>query len=203
MSIKLDNTTKIPFPTAETWSRFHQNWSELLIKRLGGGYDLMDREDAVLAAFSKLMFRKGIEDYKHIPATEKEWYGCLFWQAKSYLQHHCEYMTTWKRHHQAAARERLIFMPRSNFCNIDGDVARAALFETLHEVCREVGMKDANVEAYIRWYLNGEDSACVAKDLGTTTGNLYVIRNRIEKALAKFGRAKFAKARARLFLEAA
>ena len=62
MTVKLNATDKIQFPTMEVWARFFKDWSESLIEGLGNQHDLMDRQDAVSNAFVKLMFKKGIED---------------------------------------------------------------------------------------------------------------------------------------------
>ena len=203
MTVKLNATDKIRFPTMEVWARFFKDWSESLIEGLGNQHDLMDRQDAVSNAFVKLMFKKGIEDYGHIPETESDWYGCIKWQAKSFLKRGYDSKATWEKYHKAATFERLINAPAVSYCNIDREVRDAALHQTLREVCKEAKMKDVNVEAYVRWYLNGEDSAEVAEELGTNPNNLHAIRFRVEKLLKEKGKTKYASVRTRLFLEAA
>jgi len=203
MKKKLDNVTKIQFPTIETWGHFYREWNEDLVESLGRQHSLVDRQDAVASAFFKLMQRKGKEDYDHVPRTESEWFGCIRWQAKAALSHDYESRATREKYHQAAMCDRLVNTPGKFCCNIDFQVMSNALYETLYEVCRDAGVKAANVEAYVRWYLNGESSESVAQDLGTTAQNLYVIRFRVEKLLGENGKAKFAETRAKMFLEAA
>ena len=201
--LNLDAVTKIQYPTQDTWGKFYQDWNKSLVEGLGNQHDLMDRQDAVSDAFVKLMMRKDKGEYVHVPETEREWYGCIKWQAKACLSHAYGSRTTREKHHKAAMVEWIANTPVACSCNIDSEVRAAALYRTLREVCREAGMKKVNVEAYIRWYLNGENSADVALELGTTVQNLHVIRFRVEKLLREKGWGKFVAVRAQMFLEAA
>lgn len=199
---KSAKTNKVSFPTNEKWGEFYGAWRDDLVKSLGAGHAEGDCEDAVEYAFQKLIHKQR-KEYGHVPETEAEWRNCVRWQAKAYLSHLYESRGVWSEYHRQAAFETQINAKGVAICNIDRDVRASAAFRTLRELCREAGMKDYYVEAYVRWYLNGEPSARVAADYHTNPNNLYAIRFKIEGLLAGKGRERFKRIQRELFLEAA
>lgn len=199
---QLDDSVKIPYPTQEKWSEFFAQWAKPIAQALGSRHCEMDREDAVVSAFTKLMARS-YEDFPHHPDTERGWYSCLLWQAKGALSHLYENKAIRDKHHKLAMDERLHESISVTRCSIDQDVRQTAAFETLFELCSNAGIKSENVVAYCRCYLEGEDSKSVAKALGITTNNLYAIRFRIERLLAAKGRELFRQKQRQAFLVAA
>lgn len=201
--IKLNSVDKVAFPTSEKWGEFYAAWFDSLVESLGTMHSACDREEAVANAFVKLMGYSE-EDYASVPDTEKDWWGCIRWQAKADLSHVYESRVTREKYHKLATDERQLMGGNGvSYCGIDSEVGGKAAFETLYGLCREAKMKPENVEAYVRWYLNGENSDEVSRDLGITVNNLYMIRFRIEKLLGEKGKSRYVDVRNRLFLEAA
>ena len=199
---KLGDSMMIPYPNQEKWVEFYTKWATSLTKALGLRHCEMDREDAVVSAFAKLMARRP-EDFPHHPDTEKGWYNCILWQAKGALSHLHENKAIREKYHKLAMDERLREGTGVTRCTIDQNVRQTAAFETLFELCSNAGIKSKNVEAYCRCYLEGEDSKSVAKALGITANNLYAIRFRIERLLAAKGRELFRQKQRQAFLMAA
>lgn len=199
---KLADNVTIPYPTQEKWVEFYTQWARTLTKALGLRHNEMDREDAVVSAFTKLMARRP-ENFPHHPDTEKGWYNCILWQAKGALSHLYESKTIREKHHKLAMEERLCEGICLNRCTIDGNIRERAAFETLFQLCSNAGIKSENVAAYCRCYLEGEDSKSVTKAFGITANNLYAIRFRIERLLAAKGRDLFRQKQRQAFLMAA
>lgn len=161
----LDTETTIEFPTIAKFSEFYDRWSTSLVNALNGGFPRADREDAVQHAFVKVMFVKDSDGYKRVPRTERDWYGCLLWQARSYLSHSTDSRKAWDGHHKRAYDEGYMTSGTGAFCTLDDEVESKSAWETLYVICKEANMKDANVAACVRWWLNDEPSDLVEREM--------------------------------------
>lgn len=203
MAIKLDAIKKVEFPDLQVWGEFFVKWNQSIIDSLGAKYNEMDRQDAVINAFLKLMYKKRPENYNHIPETEAEWYGCVKWQARASLKHAMDSGKTRLDYHRKAFDQMLVEGTRNCVCNLDKRECDHLVFATLYELCEEAHMKKTNVDAYVEWYLKGGDSRTVARAFGANANNLYAIRFRVEKLLAQKGRRKYLELQRKNFLQAA
>lgn len=199
----LDAETKIEFPTVEKFSEFYDHWNKSLVNALNGKFSRADREDAVHHAFMKLMFAKNEEGYNRVPETEKEWYGNILWQARAYLSHLADSRKTWEEHHKQASVDGFLTSGTGTFCTIDDETEAKSAWETFYVLCKEANMKDENVEACVRWWLNDEPSDLVERETGIKANYLYQLRYRITTLLGQKGPAKFREIQRRNFMLAA
>ena len=198
--MKLDFTKTIENPQAAHWAAWKQLWFWPLVRMLGRSYSKGEREDAVSVAFMKAMSGPGRLSGSGKPSTEGNWFKWLLWQAKAHLSHEEEAEKRRAKVHRLAAlegAEATVAVVRGEPpSGMDAETVRWAAFATLYSLSEEAGFKSSNVEAYVRWYLNGEDSKVVARELGMTVGGLHVARKRLEELLAEKGPRRFNRFRA-------
>ena len=200
---RIKSSRSVAFPLSQVqWGDYYSRWFGDLVASLGSKYGEHDREDAVSEAFVKLA-GKSVSEYQHVPETEAELYGCIYWQAKGWLSHRAESRRTWDAHHRRAVSEGYAVVPAGPVCTIDRQLNDQAAFATLETLCADAGILPRNVEAYRRRYLYGERTEDVAKALGMTAGNIHVVRDRIDRLRRKKGAACFFTHRAKAFLRAA
>ena len=187
----IDDKNKIEFPSVAKFGEFYARWNKSLVNALNGKFSLADREDAVQHAFMKLMFHKKAEDYKHLPETERDWFGNFLWQARAYLSNLAKSKKVWEGYHKCAYNEGYLTSGSGKFCTIDDEVKTKSVWDTLYSLCKEANIRDELVEACVRWWINNESSDLVEKETGIKANHLYQIRFRIKKLLDEKGVAKF------------
>lgn len=178
---------------------FYSKHFDLLVKELlSSGHFEADCEDAVETAFLKLM-PDATQLYLN---SEAELHKKLYWQAKSYLSHLAKHRDTFKMYHKKATEEGYLGQTKVTCCRIDKLISNKALKDTLLELCRENGVKEQNLVAYIRWNLFGESSRNIEKELGIKMNNLHRIRWCIENLLSRKGKDRYLSLKRKYFLQA-
>ena len=170
------------FPSSDAWGKMYAKFFKDLMLKLNHIYCRCqaDREDAIEQAFDKLMNRKKPEAYGgKMPDSEKGWFWALYWQARSYLSH-------MKEHADVHAKYVKSIFEESH--GRGGGVESAALWAALDFLRKEHGVSRRNLEVYIDAALRRISSKNLEKKYGITESNVNVIKFRIGKLLAKYGK---------------
>lgn len=189
MKVKLDNTKVLKFPTLAQWGEWYRQWHGDMVSSLKGRYGVETAEDAVSAAFFKVIFGTDWNGskFRDCELTEKGWFFKVRWQGKACLSHILSHEKVDRRHSDSALKERGETVEFND--DFDGDLESRALFATLYALPGRVGFGKDTVEMYRLCYLSDKDPSAVAKSFGKRNiSSVYVARHRIEKALRKYGR---------------
>lgn len=198
MTTNNDNTQYLP--TFLEWEKMYTQWSEKLAKSLWSFGGQEECREAVHEAFLKAM---GLSDRLHLrdkltPKVDGEWFGFLRNQAKGILSHR----------HQAAKRfvelkeyglteetlneddwgdEDGTDVPVSGPGGSAGDSRwlKAVMRKAVEEVCREAGVSERNVRAFVHFVLDEVPGKVVVSELPSlkNANNLYQVRDRVTKLL--------------------
>lgn len=210
MAIDTENTPYIP--TLSDWARLYSRWFKKIAGSLRMFGDAEECEEAVHEAFMKVA---GLSDHLALrdeltPKVDNCWFGFVRNQAKGILSHR----------HEAARR----FEPVKEYKLSDGIVYdeepeeqynsglpvilpvehagdevwfRNEVRRAVADVCREAGVSDRNLAAFVKFVLDERDGDEVVNDIPSlkNANNLYQIRSRIMKLL-KSSSGRFERARA-------
>lgn len=190
----LNATDKIAYPDKAKLDEFHVRFYDYLVAGLNKSFDEEDRRDAVSAAFSKLISRKGPQDFKgKVPQTEAEWYWCLHWQAKAYLSHLMEKSERFARYQEEEIRS---FKVGIQDAEQTGTLGSSGLSQELHEIfktmCCVCGVNPEHSRIFWDWWIEGEDIDIVAKRYDVKKNNIYQIKSKVSKVLKNQGPDFFA-----------
>lgn len=188
MSIKLDSTTIIGFPSLSTWDRLYRKLAGPLAGSLNHGYCLADREDAVEAAFQKCMWVKDPASYDKLPQTESAWFHELRWQARSYLSHMREHAGVVAKYAESMAEElKDVFAEGHQGEGLDAETIRRALVRALKTLRREQDVSRRDLGIYLALEMQGDCAKDVAKRYGLKENNVYQIFHRTRNVVMVYG----------------
>ena len=164
--------------------------------RLNGGYCLADREDAVEAAFHKLMYKKDVSAYgEHMPETESDWFWSLYWQARSYLSHlsgraevHAKYVARTAK----ALEDAFAYGHQGE--EFDREIIGRALVRALETLKAEQDISRRNLEIYICRKEYDMPAKEVAAKFDIKANNVDQIVSRVKALVEKHGPRHFAAA---------
>lgn len=183
----------IDFPTRDVWGEFYSKFREPLLEKLSSYYCFADREDAVEAAFDKLMNKKKKASYgDKMPKTEEDWFWALYWQAKSYLSHMSAHGVVHSKYvHEMSKELENVFGPACTGKALDYVVYSKALSLTLDSFRRNLNISCRNFKIYLCSVYKKIPAKVIAKKFGISEENVYVIKFRIGKLLEKHGKKYF------------
>ncbi len=181
------------FPSRDTWGKIYDKYRAQIVARLSSWYCLADREDAVEEAFNKLMNKKSPEAYGgKMPTNAESWREALYWQARSFLSHMKEHSQIHAKYVEKIAKElEDIFTPANHGLFMDSDVYSRALTLALDSFRKDQDISRRNFEIYIGAAINMIPAKILAKKFNITENNVYAIKFRVGKLLAKYGRKYF------------
>ena len=176
-----------PFiPSLESWGELYTQWYDQLVKALVwfASAAMSDVEDAVQEAFLKIMglspnlkLQKPLE-----PKTLKQWYGFVWWQARSILSHMSIRAAKFKLlpdpdmfpSRQTNRERRLSFL-------------RWCICQAVAEVCKKRRDAEAKARAFIMYELDemSADEVVAAVPEVLNPNNFYGLCKKIREALAK------------------
>ena len=188
MSIKLDTTTLIGFPTPAMWAKLYTRLFGPLTGSLNHGYCLADREDAVEAAFMKCMWVKDPAAYDNPPQTESDWFYELRWQARGYLSHLKEHAEVVAKYAESKAEElKDAFVEGHQGEGLDAEILRKALARAFVTLRREQDLSRRSIDIYLALEVRGESVKDVARRYGLKENNVYVIFHRTRNIVMVYG----------------
>jgi hypothetical protein len=183
----------IDFPTRSVWGEFYSKFRKLLLTKLSSYYCFADREDAVEYAFDKLMNKKDKEAYgDKMPKTEEGWFWALYWQSKSYLSHMREHGVVHARYVEEMAKElENVFDPGYAGEFLDDEVYSKALSSALNSFRKDQDISCRDLKIYLAAAYKKIPAKVLAAKFKTSENNVYVIKFRVGKLLAKYGKKYF------------
>lgn len=193
--MNLDDITPVAYPDVNVWTAYYEKFHDALIKSLNRKYCFADREDAVEAAFHKLMHLKDRDAYgDRLPRTEKEWFSALQWQARSKLSHLRERCERHAKYVEYASKELAgIFSSGFQDCAMDSDLRSRALVRALEMFRAEQDIPRRNLEIYVS-RVSGIPAKDIADRIGITANNVDQIKYRMGILLRKHGPRCFLRA---------
>ena len=187
--MKLTDIATVAYPTSSDWAQFYGKFREALLNKLRRNCWSQNRcEDAVQEAFCKLMYRKTREDYgDRMPQTEREWFGALYWQARSYLSHLWDRGKTHERCIDLLApMQDEVFSPDQEIESLDSGLRDRALWGALKAIQKEKGVSPRNFDIYLSRVAYGVPAKEVAKKHGIEPNNVDQIVSRVGKLVRKY-----------------
>jgi hypothetical protein len=183
----------IDFPTSNVWGELYSKFRKQLMAKLSSYYCLADREDAVEFAFDKLMNKKDKEAYgDKMPKTEEGWFWALYWQSKSYLSHLREHGVVHARYVEEMAKElENVFDPGYAGEFLDDEVYSKALSSALNSFRKDQDISCRDLKIYLAAAYKKIPAKVLAAKFKTSENNVYVIKFRVGKLLAKYGKKYF------------
>ena len=181
------------FPSCSTWGAIYGKYRAKLVSSLNSAYCLADREDAVEYAFNKLMNKKDPAAYFGKMSNSVDgWVKALYWQARSYLSHMRAHSQVHAKFVEKMADElKNAFAPISQGVLLDAGVYSYALTSALDAFRREQDVSRRNLEIYLGVVTNKASVKDLAKKFKITENNVYAIKFRVGKLLAKYGKHYF------------
>lgn len=194
------NNDKPFIPTAEQWGVFFDKWHEKMAKSLWKSGNEHDCRDAVQEAFLKV---SGLSDHLHLkdpltPKVEGCWYAFVRYHAKgilsNYHQHqsHFEPIQEWKAMEGSFEEDdwgdvddSAALKSPAGVGKIDGGWLRVEVRNTVEAICREAGVSDRNIQAFVMNVLEEQSGDEVVYNLPEilNANNLYAIKHRIMNLL--------------------
>lgn len=197
MSLNLDNLKTIKFPSPAQWGKWYHQWFGSLVAGFKFKYGQESTEDAVSAAFFKVMFGWDGKGSRFVDRelTEKKWHSLIWWQTKACLSHAIDHDEIEQKYGKAALEECAWCGDSVGFKDtLDEVIESRALAAVLEDLPRVSGLNRKTVEMFNLCYLCEQDPVIVARRFGKkNVSSVYVARFRVEKALRRYGKALFEK----------
>lgn len=191
--VTLDRDVIVGYPTRDEWGAYYSKFRKPLVMKLNWAFSLHDREDAVEAAFDKLMNKKDPLAYgEKMPCTEAKWFWALYWQAKAYLSHMMEHRAVHSKYVEKMSKElKGVFDPGFLGDFMDEEVYSEALARALDTFRKDQDMSRRNLEIFTALAIRGESVKSVAARFSITENNAYQVKMRVGKLFRKHGAKYF------------
>ena len=181
------------FPSRDMWGKIYEKYHAKIVSSLNSRYCLADREDAVENAFDKLMNKKDPAAYGgKMPASAEAWVKALYWQARSFLSHMNEHSQIYAKYIEKIAKElEEAFVPGIQGSFLDAEVYSHALPLALEIFRKDQDVSRRNLAVYVGIVMDKIPAKDIATKFGITENNVYAIKFRVGKLLAKYGKSYF------------
>ena len=181
------------FPSRDMWGKIYEKYHAKIVSSLNSRYCLADREDAVENAFDKLMNKKDPAAYGgKMPASAEAWSKALYWQARSFLSHMNEHSQIHAKYIEKIAKElEEAFVPGIQGSFLDAEVYSRALPLVLEIFRKDQDVSRRNLAVYVGIVMDKIPAKDIATKFGITENNVYAIKFRVGKLLAKYGKSYF------------